>query len=417
MDSKLAVYAGAGCPASSALACNDDSCGLQSQATFTAIVGNTYTIQLGNYPGASPSSGSFSITIAPPLGACSNHDDGSSDNAIGLTGGGAVCWLQRFGALSQNTTVTQISTAWGSPINPPTGNPPDGTAIDIVIYSDPNNDGDPSDGILIQHISGILAGSGMDTFQTFNLSPPVTINGYLWVGAGLNGARDVFPAPLDQPLNPSATGQAWIVGNSTGVLDFGNLGANDVVPLDIAKIGFPGQWLLRISCSSGPGTSICAPGAGGVIACPCNNPQVPAGSDRGCNNSANTGGAQLTATGVASLASDTLQFTSSGEKPTASSVFLQGTNQTAGVVFGQGVLCMSGTLKRLYVHPAVAGSVSAPIGTDQSVSVRSATLGDVIAPGATRYYGVYYRDPTVLNGCPLTSSFNVSQQLGVLWAP
>jgi hypothetical protein len=34
-----------------------------------------------------------------------------------------------------------------------------------------------------------------------------------------------------------------------------------------------------------------------------------------------------------------------------------------------------------------------------------------------RYYGVYYRDPIPLGGCPAASGFNVTQQLDVLWHP
>jgi hypothetical protein len=49
------------------------------------------------------------------------------------------------------------------------------------------------------------------------------------------------------------------------------------------------------------------------------------------------------------------------------------------------------------------------------VHARSAALGDTIAPGTHRYYGVYYRDPTVLGGCPAASTFNITQQLDLLW--
>jgi hypothetical protein len=126
MDSKVAIYNGAGCPGAAALACNDDSCGLQSSVAWSATSGNVYTIQLGNFPGAAAGTGSFRINIAGPVGPCDNHDDGSSENAIGLTAGGAVMWLQRFGAPATSTTVTTISSAWGSPINPPTGNPTNG---------------------------------------------------------------------------------------------------------------------------------------------------------------------------------------------------------------------------------------------------------------------------------------------------
>ena len=177
-----------------------------------------------------------------------------------------------------------------------------------------------------------------------------------------------------------------------------------------------GGWVIILPSALEPGTSLCEPGSAGVQACPCGN--APAGSGLGCNNSSNTGGAHLAGAGVASLAADTLVFTTSGEKPNATSVLLQGSTFNAGgLTFGQGVRCVSGTLKRLYVKTASAGSISAPSGTDQSVSTRSASLGDPLSIGAHRYYGVYYRDPSVLGGCPAIDTYNVTQQLDVLWAP
>jgi hypothetical protein len=70
----------------------------------------------------------------------------------------------------------------------------------------------------------------------------------------------------------------------------------------------------------------------------------------------------------------------------------------------------------LYTKTAVGGSIRAPQPGDQPVRTRSAALGDTIAPGAHRYYGVYYRDPGVLGGCPSTVTYNMTQQLDVLWS-
>jgi formylglycine-generating enzyme required for sulfatase activity len=95
---------------------------------------------------------------------------------------------------------------------------------------------------------------------------------------------------------------------------------------------------------------------------------------------------------------------------------LQGTaSNAAGSVFGQGVSCLSGTLKRLYVKNAVGGSIIAPAGSDPSVSARSAALGDPISPGQSRTYAVYYRDPVVLGGCMGGSTFNITQSGLVTW--
>ena len=163
-----------------------------------------------------------------------------------------------------------------------------------------------------------------------------------------------------------------------------------------------------------PAVSYCDPGVGGVSACPCGNPAIFSGL--GCDNSSGPGGAQLAAAGRASLAGDTLVFTAIGEKPTATSIFLQGDQDVpAGAVFGQGIRCVGGSLKRLFVKTASAGTVSAPQLGDPSVSARSSILGDTIVAGTTRYYGVYYRDPIVLGGCSATSTFNITQSESVVW--
>jgi len=165
-------------------------------------------------------------------------------------------------------------------------------------------------------------------------------------------------------------------------------------------------------------TSLCDPGAGGVIACPCSNP--PGGPGRGCDNSAATGGAILSATGAASLSMDSLVFHTVGEKPTALSILGQWSGSSStGAVFGMGVRCASGTLERLYSKSASGGSITAPdFGAgDQGVSARSAARGDTILAGQDRFYLVYYRDPSVLGGCPANSTFNATQTGRVSWSP
>jgi hypothetical protein len=100
------------------------------------------------------------------------------------------------------------------------------------------------------------------------------------------------------------------------------------------------------------------------------------------------------------------------------SVLMQGTVALqGGMVFGQGIRCVTGTIRRLCFQPAVSGSISVPQPGTPSISARSALLGDVIAQGSHRYYGVYYRDPLVPSLCPTGSTYNMTQQLDVLWHP
>jgi hypothetical protein len=114
-----------------------------------------------------------------------------------------------------------------------------------------------------------------------------------------------------------------------------------------------------------------------------------------------------------------LNFTSSGELPTAPSILLQGSAASVGgFVFGDGVRCVAGSLKRMAVHLASGGTVSYPAGSDQPISVRSAALGDPIAPASRRWYQVYYRDP-VAAFCPNPpgNGWNVSNGANVYWYP
>ena len=165
-------------------------------------------------------------------------------------------------------------------------------------------------------------------------------------------------------------------------------------------------------------TSLCDPGVGNVLACPCGNP--PSGTGRGCDNSSSTGGAALAATGIAYLSIDSLAFTTHDEKPSALSILLQGTSLDAnGTAFGQGVRCAGGSLKRLFAKTAVQGSITAPdlASGDPTISARSAALGVPIQPGQPCAYLVYYRDPIVFGGCATTQTFNCTQTGTVTFWP
>lgn len=151
-------------------------------------------------------------------------------------------------------------------------------------------------------------------------------------------------------------------------------------------------------------------GLPGSVPCPCANVGAPGA---GCQNSAGTGGAKLMITG--STSPDLITLTASGTPPTSTCVVLQGTSVPAvPQPFGDGVLCIGGTLKRLYVTSAVAGTVHAPpIGFD-NVSTRSASLGDPILPGSQRHYQVYYRD-TSPTYCVASATWNVSPAISITW--
>ena len=69
IDSRVAIYDGTSCTGP-ILACNDDSCGLQSRVRFAATPGNSYTIRVGTFPGAGGGTGQFTtncVFVSPPV--------------------------------------------------------------------------------------------------------------------------------------------------------------------------------------------------------------------------------------------------------------------------------------------------------------------------------------------------------------
>jgi hypothetical protein len=188
------------------------------------------------------------------------------------------------------------------------------------------------------------------------------------------------------------TGSMTLVGPLTGTVD--GLGALTFTPVPS---------LFGPFCF-GDGTS---------VPCPCQNNGT---AGHGCNNSVATGGAKLTASGTASLSSDTMVLTTTGELPSALSIVLQGSMAIAPTDFGDGLRCVGGILKRLYIKHAVAGSITAPSGSDLPISQQSASQGAPISQGATRVYQVYYRDPsTTFCPSPQGNTFNISSGIAVTW--
>ncbi len=164
------------------------------------------------------------------------------------------------------------------------------------------------------------------------------------------------------------------------------------------------SWTWSSPCAPAP-TPFCF-GDGSATACPCGNSGA---SGNGCANSVNAAGGNLSASGTASLAGDTLVLGGSG-MPDSSALYFQGTNQMnggLGALFGDGLRCAGGTIIRLGTKTNVGGASQYPDTGDASVSVR----GLVTAPG-TRTYQVWYRNAAAF--CT-PSTFNLTNGVEVTW--
>jgi hypothetical protein len=500
MDSKIAAYAGTACPsAGTALACNDDSCGLQSSISFLVSSGSSYVLQLGNYPGATGLFGTFTLGIVSGGPA---NDDCSAAIAISGAGPftfdttGATTSAQQSGACP--IAGHDIWYAWTAPSSGVATISLCGSSYDtiVAVYTAAGCPGagtsycnDDTCGLQSQtlfpcsvgntyalQIGGYAAGSGPGTFTlnvaagapNDNCSTPTPISGNgtfafdnsaattgtegqteaLCLAYATTGiANDVWFAWTAPSSGTATFSLCGMTGMDSKIAAYAGSGCptagtalacNDDTCALQSEISFPvtggSTYLLQLGNYPGAGGAVgsftldvpggggvsylCDPGSVGVISCPCANP--PSGSGRGCDNSSATGGASISGSGNSSLSTPTLVFTTAGERPTATSIVLQGSSSNpAGLVFGQGVRCATGVLKRLYVKTASGGSITAPnLGAgDPDIPTRSATLGDPISAGQNRWYMVYYRDPVVLGGCSAFFTFNGTNTAQVLWQP
>ncbi len=351
----------------------------------------------------------FTGNSAPGGGAIDmfNDSDPKITNCVfwnnastGTYGGGAIsCYFD-------NPTITQC-TIVGNPSYVPAGggivtNVPIFLANDVIYF----NEGPGGAMGLVNNVSGancgwccvqgIVGGPGNISADPLfaniaaadlhlsQLSPCADAGHNSNVPQGTTTDLDGLPRFVDDP-NVVDTG-----GGTAPIVD---LGAYEI------------PYLLYSAFCAGDGTL--------ATVCPCGNTGA---TGRGCRNSdLQSSGVLLAIAG--SSTPDTLLLTASDLLPSVSCIFLQGDQAVSnGIVFGDGVRCVSGALKRLYLKFASGGTASAPEPGDPSVSARSAVLGDTITPGAQRYYQVYYRDPDpTFCPTPVGNGWNVSSGAIITW--
>ena len=170
-----------------------------------------------------------------------------------------------------------------------------------------------------------------------------------------------------------------------------------------------------------PVVQFCAPGVGGIVTCPCGNPQVPAGATKGCDNFAGggTGGAILSGSGLAVVdPSDTLAFDVTAGIGSNVTILFQGTTNALNARSGAGVRCV-GAVRRLYKGNQSAGAIQFP-NNGVAVHDASSAKGYTIVPPITLYYYAAYRNSAANGqpGCPgLMFGFNSTNAGSVAWAP
>jgi len=161
--------------------------------------------------------------------------DGEQDGAV-ASDGAYTGWLDAHRVSEGMGTLTHID-AW---LRMETN----GKNIGLYIWSDPNQDGDPTDAQVLSSISLLVDPSQVDRWNRFDI-PDVTVGSdgtSFFVGA-LMEDPDGFVAPMDIDP-PSASGTSWLVGWNSPI------DPNDLTSLAVefgpieTLIPFPANWLI-----------------------------------------------------------------------------------------------------------------------------------------------------------------------------
>lgn len=361
VDTKVAILDGS-C-AGAVLACNDDACGLQSEAAWNGLSGQTYLLRIGTFPGATGGTGTIQI---------------SDDNPVQDPVGG-----------HHYQVIDQPNITWDQARLAAAAMSYQGVQGHLATITDASEDA------FVQSLGGTHYRwiGGFQNTSSGSFSEPA--GGWEWV-TGEPMVYTNWNAGVPEPNNTGINGAEdfmEIIENVAGVA----YGWNDADPL-----AHGGGFIVEFD--SGSGTSYCF-GVGGATACPCGN---PGGAQEGCANSSGAG-ATLAATGSTSAAADDLGLLGGGLLPGQPALLFSGLNAVNGgdgVSFGDGLRCAGGTVKRLGVRVPDGGGAA-------SWGPGLSTVG-AWASGDTRRFQVWYRDPV---GSPCGSAFNLSHGLELVFGP
>ncbi|MCK6482550.1 MAG: hypothetical protein HUU22_04650 [Phycisphaerae bacterium] len=155
-------------------------------------------------------------------------DDGTQNNSIGLTAGGDMIWYNRFNVASGGQYLTTIRVRIAGPFGAPAS---------LHVWSDPNDDNNPIDAVLISSTPIITAPAGVSGFVDYEVSPVFlgNVGETFYVGVLMNHAAGDFPASIDE-TDPDNR-QSWITVSS----DPNDLSGSALID----DLGLPGDWMIR----------------------------------------------------------------------------------------------------------------------------------------------------------------------------
>jgi hypothetical protein len=158
------------------------------------------------------------------------HDDGTGEERIGI-GGGTIAWMNQFNVVGGGNTINSVSVAWGEV--------PNGASASIVVWNDPNIDGNPNDAQVVgTPLNVVTSNSDTDTFNIYDIAD-VFVSDSFFVGVFMNSPSGSYPARWD---SSTSLGKSWIAALGS---DLNALGSWYLPVNTIDTYGWAGNWMIR----------------------------------------------------------------------------------------------------------------------------------------------------------------------------
>ncbi|MEM8712475.1 MAG: hypothetical protein AAGG01_16095, partial [Planctomycetota bacterium] len=295
------------------------------------------------------------------------YDDGSTENAIGLDMVAEIGFLQGFQTPAGADVISEIRVAVGTALASPGGL--DGNALRVGIWDDPNDDGNPSDAVLL-YVSSTMGATLTNTDQkvAYPVSPGVPVNGSFFIGALTEHGAGEFPVGLDQ-TNVAPGTPTFIVSDAASI-DPANLAGTTGGVQSISGAYF----LVEASGggSSSPGVVYCTPA-------PINSTGAPA---------------QISAVGSSAVTDNDLTLVASQLPAFSFGFFI--VSQTQGFVpnpgGSEGNLCVTGSVGRFIQQIQSSGAVGEIMASVDLTALPQPTGSVVVGSGETWNFQAWYRD-------------------------
>ena len=166
-------------------------------------------------------------------------DDGSAESSTGLFfDGGTLVWLNQFNVVERGELLTDIQVAWGRM--------PGGGLAKLLVFHDPNGDGDPSDLTQDDLLRASLIVATPDPQGAFVNYPISEVHlgdtgASFFIGVCIGQDQFSTPAAYDEAQPPIV--RSWIAGDLDGVgFDCFNPNTAGIVSLVSWDYGY---WMIR----------------------------------------------------------------------------------------------------------------------------------------------------------------------------